>query len=93
MRHAYAQNSVSPNAPWRIFLDARYRVLTAFQALQRKARDDNDVEPDRGSSRDDEALDKAYRRLNLALDCLTVPFQVRATRIHKTDCTARLTSH
>ncbi|GJN87778.1 hypothetical protein Rhopal_000733-T1 [Rhodotorula paludigena] len=78
-----AENSVSPNAPWRIFLDARYRVLTAFQALQRKARDDNDDDPDRGSSRDDEALDKAYRRLNLALDRLTVPFQYWSDHPHE----------
>ncbi|BGP37086.1 hypothetical protein JCM10450v2_000994 [Rhodotorula kratochvilovae] len=65
------ENYIAPNAPWKTFIDARSRALSAF-ALVQDAKRQRPASPS-SSSRD--LLCKAYIRFSRALDRVTVPMQ------------------
>ncbi|BGP53262.1 hypothetical protein JCM8202_002587 [Rhodotorula sphaerocarpa] len=74
------QSRIRPDAPWLQFLDARYRLLLAYQSLEKIRRLVPGADP--GAAADD-PLRSAFLQLTHALDRVTVPLEYWSERPHE----------
>lgn len=81
MQQLYSQASIRPEAPWRAFVEARFRLLNAFldyrRLCLRTPGRSTPSSPSAADRQDGATLDKAFAKLSLALDAVTIPVGVR----------------
>ncbi|BGP22049.1 hypothetical protein JCM10295v2_000926 [Rhodotorula toruloides] len=77
MQQVYSQASIRPEAPWRAFVEARFRLLNAFldyrRLCLRTPGRSTPSSPSPADRQDGPTLDKAFAKFSLALDAVTIP--------------------